>query len=161
MYGEIIAAIQSTKALGELLKATTSLANHNDLMSAVSEVNSKLMDATAVALASQEAQSRYLARIRELETELNKVAGWEAQAVRYELRELSLGKFAYALRPEELAKGEPHHLLCANCFVKHQKALLQLNAHNEMGQWYDCHNCKSTLHTMQSVRPDGTSWPIS
>ncbi len=56
MYGEIIAAIGSAKALRELVKAATSLANNNELIAAVSDVNSKLMDATAVALESQVAQ---------------------------------------------------------------------------------------------------------
>lgn len=160
MYGEIIAAIGSAKALRELVKAATSLANNNELIAAVSDVNSKLMDATAVALESQVAQSHQLARVRELEDELAKAAGWEAQAARYALQEMSIGKFAYALRPQS-ANGDPLHFLCANCFVKHQKSLLQLNVHNELGQWYDCHNCKTTLHTVQSVRQDGTSWPIA
>lgn len=52
MYAEISAAIQSVKTVGELAKAASSIANHNELMAAVSEVNARLMDATAVALAS-------------------------------------------------------------------------------------------------------------
>src|SRR5574340_867262 len=138
MYGEIVAAIQSTRALADLLRSAKDLANYNDVLTAVSEVNAKLMDATTVALASQEAQSRHLARIRQLEAELEKVAGWETLASRYVLQDLAPGRFVYALRPES-ANGEPQHMLCPNCFVKHQKALLQLNVSNELGQWYDCH----------------------
>jgi hypothetical protein len=57
MYAEIVSAIESAKTLRELLKAASSLSNYNELVAAVSEVSARLMDATAVALASQEKQS--------------------------------------------------------------------------------------------------------
>ncbi len=145
MFTEFAGAIQSVKLLGELLKGAQSLANYHEVMTAVSIVSSKLMEAQNVALSSQDAQLKQYARIRELEAELQKIAGWESQSARYALQELAPGKFAYALTAES-ANGEPHHMLCPNCFVKHQKALLQLNVSNELGQWYDCHSCKNTLH---------------
>jgi len=70
MYAEISAAIQSAKALGELVKAAHGLANYNEFVTAVYEVNAKLMDATAVALASQEKQSSLANRVAELEDQL-------------------------------------------------------------------------------------------
>jgi len=70
MYAEISAAIQSGKALGELVKAAHGLANYNEFVTAVYEVNAKLMDATAVALASQEKQSSLANRVAELEDQL-------------------------------------------------------------------------------------------
>ena len=152
MYAEITAAIQSTKTVAELLKAAKSLSNYSELVAAVSEVNSKLMEATAVALASQEAHSRLLARVAELEAEINQARGWEAQAGRYSLKELAPGLLAYSLRPEA-ADGEPLHWLCANCMADQRKSLLQMRSTNEFGKWYICHNCKSEIHIDSGYRP--------
>lgn len=152
MYAEIAAAVQSTKTVAELLKAAKSLTNYNELVAAVSEINARLMDATAVALASQEAHSRLMSRVAELEAELKIVRSWEDQMSRYALRELAPGVLAYALRQEE-ANGEPPHLLCTNCVGQRQKSLLQLRSQNEFGKWYLCHNCKSEIHIDSSYRP--------
>ncbi len=151
MYAEITSAIQSAKVLSDLLKSAKSLANYNELVAALSEVNTKLMDATAVALGSQEAQSKLHARVAELERELSRVAGWEEQVSRYALHELATGQFVFALRPA-LANQEPPHFLCSNCFTRHQKAILQLRNQNEFGRWYVCHNCKSEIHVDSGYR---------
>ena len=57
MVYEIVSAIHSVKALGDMLKTAHRLANYAELVSAVSEVSTKLMSASAVALASQEKQA--------------------------------------------------------------------------------------------------------
>lgn len=54
MYAEISSAIVSAKAALELAQAAQGLANFNELVSAVSEVNTKLMAAYDVAFASSE-----------------------------------------------------------------------------------------------------------
>jgi ethanolamine utilization microcompartment shell protein EutL len=145
MHTEVAAALRSANVLVELLSTPKSLSNYEELTAAVLEVNSRLMNATTVALASQEVQSNLLSRIRELETELANVAGWEAQAERYALHTLAPERFAYALKPDA-ANGEPFHLLCANCFTKRQKVLLQLRNHNKFGRSYSCHNCRSEIY---------------
>jgi hypothetical protein len=145
MHPEIAAALRSANALVELLSTAKSLSNYDELVAAVSDVNSKLMNATTTALESQEVQSNLLSRIRELETELVNVAGWEAQTERYVLHTLAPERFAYALKPDATNR-EPFHLLCANCFTKRQKALLQLRNHNKVGRWYSCHNCRAEIY---------------
>jgi len=54
MYAEISAAIQSAKVLGDLVRAAHGLANYNEFVTAVYQINAKLMQATGVALASQD-----------------------------------------------------------------------------------------------------------
>jgi hypothetical protein len=53
MYAELAAAVQSARALGTLIKAATSLSNYNELVLAVSDVTTKLLDANTVALEAQ------------------------------------------------------------------------------------------------------------
>jgi hypothetical protein len=90
MYTEISAAIQSAKALSELLKAAHGLANYNDFVTAIYEINAKLMEATAVALASQEKESSLANRVAELENELRELKNFESESQRYQLT-----KFAF------------------------------------------------------------------
>ena len=57
MIQELLIASQSVQALGTLLKAANGLANYNEIVAAISEVNTKLMQANTVALTSQEKQA--------------------------------------------------------------------------------------------------------
>jgi Zn finger protein HypA/HybF involved in hydrogenase expression len=146
MFAEISAAIQSTKALSDLLKAAKTLSNYNEVTAAVAEVNLRLMDATAVALASQETQTRLTARITELENELAKIQDWEKEASRYDLKEIDKGAFVYTLKPGA-TNGEPDHWLCTNCFAKKEKSILQLDNVSVAGHHYLCPNCKAEIWT--------------
>ena len=124
MYAEISAAIQSAKALGELVKAAHGLANYNEFVTAVYEVNAKLMDATAVALASQEKQSSLANRVAELEDELRELKNLESEAQRYQLTKFAFGGYAYSIKPG-MESAEPPHYLCATCMNQRKKSILQ------------------------------------
>ena len=124
MYAEISAAIQSAKALGELVKATHGLANYNEFVAAVYEVNAKFMDATAVALASQEKQSSLATRVAELENELREIKQIEADLQRYQLTRFAFGGYACSIKPG-MENREPSHYLCATCMNQRKKSILQ------------------------------------
>ena len=141
MYTEISAAIASAKTALEIIKSAKDLANYGELVAAVSEVSSKLMDATAVALASQERQGVLIARIAELERELANLSEAKKKQSRYKLHEFSTGVLAYALK-EDCADGEPHHYLCATCMDKNNTTKMQPN-HTKRRLW--CPECKTDL----------------
>lgn len=124
MYAEISAAIQSAKALGELVKAAHGLANYNEFVTAVYEVNAKLMDATAVALASQEKQSSLANRVAELEDELRELKNLESDSQRYQLTKLAFGGYVYSMK-SGMENAEPPHYLCATCMNQRKKSILQ------------------------------------
>ncbi len=79
MIPELLGAAQSVQSLFSLLKAANGLANYNEIVAAVSEVNTKLMQANAVALASQEKQSALSAKVHELEKECVRLKDWSAE----------------------------------------------------------------------------------
>ena len=83
MYAEISAAIVSAKTALNIAKSAHELSNYNELVAAISEVNTKLMDATTVALVSQEKQSALTSRITDLEEKLREIEDWESQIKRY------------------------------------------------------------------------------
>jgi hypothetical protein len=139
MYAEIQAAIASTRFLGDIITASKDLRNFNELAAAVSEVNTKLMQATAVALASQEKQAALAERVRELENQITEVENWKTQLQRYTLFEFPTKALAYALKPG-MEHGEPMHYLCTSCVDKKQKSTLQPNARS-----LHCPVCKTNI----------------
>ncbi len=139
MYTEISAAIQSAKTLGELLRAAKSLANYNEVVAAVSEVSTKLMEATAVALRSQERESELLARIQALELELSSLHQSRQLAESYLLHKFETGALAYALKEE--IDSVPSHYLCAQCTDKGSHSKLQ----PEGSYILVCHSCEAKI----------------
>jgi hypothetical protein len=124
MYTEISAAFQSVKSAIALIKATQGLSNSTEVLTAVNDVQMKLSDAIASALASQEKQASLTERVRELEGKLRDIEDWKRQIQRYELFQFPTGTFAYKLKAD-MANGEPIHYLCSTCADKKQKTTLQ------------------------------------
>lgn len=159
MYAEIAAAVQSAKALKDLVVAAQSLSNHNELVAAVSEVNSKLIEATAVALASQEKQSQLQAHVNELEKKLAEVEDWKKIIDRYQLHEFPTGALAFALKKDR-AEGEPLHYICANCADRHHISRLQPDpGRNRL----TCHPCNHSIYVkakppLPHTSNSGGSW---
>ena len=124
MFTEISAAVASAKTALEIAKAAHGLANYNELVSAVAEVNAKLVDATVVTLASLEKQSALASEIAELKEKLKAVENWESQMNGYRLYAFQTGALAYALQPS-MEQGEPLHYLCTTCVSQRQQTILQ------------------------------------
>lgn len=141
MSNEIAAAIQSLKILYDIVKANKELTNFNELVSAVAEVNAKLIDANASALASQEKQSLLTERVRELEKKIMEFENWEGEIQKYKPHEFPSGTRALALKPE-MQQTEPLHYLCEACASKRQISRMQPDGfHDGKGLFLRCHNC--------------------
>jgi hypothetical protein len=140
MYAEIVSAIESAKTLRELLKAASSLSNYNELVAAVSEVNARLMDSTAVALASQEKQSELAQQVRELQEEVRKLTDWEPLARNYALKEVAAGVFSYVYT-SSTPMQQPKHWACAKCFQDRKLSVLQ----RQLPPTYLCQSCGSKI----------------
>ena len=139
MFAEISAAVTSAKTALEIAKAAHGLTNYNELVAAVSEVNTKLVDATVVTLASLEKQSMLTSRVSELEEKLRSVENWESQMQRYELHQFATRVFAYASK-ESMQNNEPPHHICATCVSNGKKTILQ-----PLGNSLKCHVCSTSI----------------
>jgi len=126
MIPELLGAAQSVQSLFSLLKAANGLANYNEIVAAVSEVNTKLMQANAVALASQERQSALSSKVDELENECVRLKDWSAEKEKYERRQVAPGVFA-RVEKSYVGDNEAAHKLCCNCFDKTIQSTLQSN----------------------------------
>lgn len=139
MYAEFAAVYQSAKKLYELIKASTELSNSTGVLTAVSEVQQKLMVANAAALDGQEKQAALTKRVKELESQLRDVEDWECQRQGYELFELPTKALALRLKPE-MANDKPMHYLCTACADKRRKTTFQPNY-----RYLNCPECKSQI----------------
>lgn len=160
MYTEIKATIESVKLISTLLSASKDLRNYNELASAVSEVNAKLLTATSAALTSKEKESELQDHIRLLEKELMEFKNWDREAERYQLTELCAGVFTFTIKPG-MENCEPEHRLCTACFGKRQKGYLQRTTKDSSGTTYKCSTCQSEIldHSQPRVYPQSQSQP--
>lgn len=144
MYAEISSAVASAKLALDIAKTANGLANYNDLVSAVSDVNTKLMQATAVALASQEKQMSLVGRVQELEKELVRLKDWEAEASNYETLQIARGLFAYVVKGNVQSMSSTQKL-CSNCFHQQTKSFLQESRERTAPRDYNltCHRCSA------------------
>jgi len=141
---ELLMTPQSVQALTNLLKAVRHRSNYNDVLAAVSEVSTKLLQANDIALASQEKLSTFAAKVNDHETEITHLKNWDRERERYELKDIAGGMF---VRVEKGCMGdfESAHKFCSTCSEQHFKSPLQQEK-VAVGRRLKliCHRCKSS-----------------
>ena len=124
MIAELNAALTSLKAAGEIATALWSLRDDALLKEQAADLVAKIVAAQRSTLAALEEQAALMQRNDALEKELAELKAWNAEKERYELREITPGFLAYALKKN--AEGtEPEHQLCPTCYQGGRKAILQ------------------------------------
>ena len=144
MISELIGAAQSVQSLSSLLIAANKLSNYNEIVSAISEINSKLMHANSFALLSQEKIAYQQTRIAILENQIKSLNDWDSEAKGYEDIQVASGIFVVA--PLERAyKLKSTMKLCTNCFYQKHKSVLQHSDEAMRKCGLTCHRCNSKL----------------
>lgn len=121
---DVIKALQSNKAAAEF-KAE------------LIDARTAILDAQEHASAAYARETELSNRVRQLEKELAALEAWSAEKERYELKDVGSGFIAYAVKEEKRGVEPPHHL-CANCFDKGEKSILQPSG---MGRYFETHVC--------------------
>ena len=141
MIPELLGAAQSVQTLALLLKSATSLANYNEIVLAVSEVNSKLMQANATALASQERQAELARKLKEVEEQFAELKSWKKQAEDLICVQIGEGVFAYISTAQGPSlQAQPKY--CANCFLQNAPSILQESREDRRLIGLNCQRCK-------------------
>ena len=140
MIPELLGAAQSVQTLAALLKSATSLANYNEIVLAVSEVNSKLMQANATALESQERQAELARKLKEVEEQLAELRSWKKQAENLTCVQIGEGVFAYVGPSQSSFQAQPKY--CANCFLHNEPSILQESREDRRLIGLNCQRCK-------------------
>ncbi len=112
----------------------------------IAELNSKIIDAQSGVFLVNEERTTLIKRVTDLEKEITDRETWEHEKERYELHTVSrFGNLAYVLK-EEMSSGEPTHLICANCYQKRKKSLLQGMIDTWQGhRVLACHECGNKI----------------
>jgi len=137
----IAGTVSALKGAMDITKAMIGLHDAQALQAKVIELNAKILEAQSSTFAANDERSALIQRLSELETEVARLKKWETEKQRYQLERLPPGAFAYALK-KGMENGEPPHRLCANCYQRNKKSILQ-----EIDDGYaECHECGSKLH---------------
>lgn len=140
MIADLNGVVQSVRVVADLIQANKSFRNFNELVSAVAEVNTKLVHFLSIAVEAKEKELTLNRHIEELEKENLKLKDWQREAKRYKLTEIAPSVFARTLKPG-MEQSEPAHMLCTNCFYDHPKPILQLHTQGLKTNNYLCQHC--------------------
>ena len=143
MAVELIAGLGLFKSMFDAAKGLKDINDAAIRNAAVIELQEKI-------LAAREQQSALAERVGDLEAQVAEFEAWDAEKQRYELKEFKSGQFAYPLKAE-VAGGEPAHMLCANCYSKNQKSILQTEVRDPgRHEVTFCQNCGNELFSPDS-----------
>jgi hypothetical protein len=145
MAVDVISSLGAFKTMLDLAKG---LKDSNDATirnAAVIELQGKI-------LAAQAEQSELIERNRELEKELARLKGWDAEKQRYELVQIAPGVVAYA-QNASVCDREPFHYLCANCYSAGKKSFLQQPGFGPDTVRYKCNTCGEALTIQKDSAP--------
>jgi hypothetical protein len=135
----------SIRAAMEITKAMKDIHDANVMQTKTFELTREIMAAQSYAMEAAAAQTALLARVRELEEEISKLETWSTEKARYQLREVNTGVFAYVPK-QGMEQGEPFHMLCANCYERGEKSILQATQELRMRRRvHVCPRCKTEL----------------
>lgn len=131
------------KTAGETAQKLISLRDTAKFGDAVIELQAQIMAAQQGALAAHQREATMAEEIRDLKTRMAELEAWDAEKQRYKLTDFGGETFAYVLKPD-MSSGEPSHRICAACYQKGHKSILQFRHQTGMGQdKYACPACKT------------------
>ena len=137
--------VSTLQSAYSLAKGIADLNEAHAIKVQIGELQAQILSAQESALRSQEREAALARQVDELEQRIAQLETWNAEKQRYQLTDFGEETFAYLLKPD-MSEGEPTHRLCANCFEKRQKSILQY-AHEDRGQdVYHCLNCDNMFN---------------
>ena len=152
----IAAVASSLKTAGDITKTAIGLRDAQALQAKIIELNHVIIAAQSSAISAHLAQTSLVERIRELETKLAQLEGWEVEKKRYALKDYGGDTFAYELK-SDAAEGEPSDRICAACYQQGNKSILQFKDKTYARQdAYECPACKTVFalgHRNEPPRP--------
>jgi hypothetical protein len=150
MVGEALAGFSALKIAFDIAKGL------KDIDDAVRR-NTAIIELQKTLLSAQQTQLALAEHVGELEKEVARLKAWDGEKQRYELREVSTDGFAYVIK-DGMERSEPFHMLCANCYQRGEKSILQATQELRMRRRvHNCHHCKAEYEMKYVPRPDPPS----
>jgi hypothetical protein len=128
--------VNITRAMKDVQDATL-------IQGKVFELQRAIIDAQQSVFAANEERTVLIERVRELEAKIAELETWETERQRYELKDVGTGSLVYAVK--ECMRGiEPIHNICANCYQKGHKSILQPRERGT-GKYLFCQECNQEI----------------
>jgi Zn finger protein HypA/HybF involved in hydrogenase expression len=143
-------ALGALQTASNIVKTFAGLRSDNERSAKLVELTNQIVAAQTGAIQANAAQAKLINRVDELEKELMRFETWTAEKQRYELKEIAIGSFAYAVK-KETQGSEPMHFICQTCYENGKKRILQIHhrphVHAPLSKRsnYICPECKAEI----------------
>ena len=152
VIAEIVTGLSGIKTALDILKGIKKTQASGSILAEIADLQSALIDVQQGIMAANQTHTADIDRIRELEQKVADLKAWDGEKARYELKNVWQGTMVYALKPDNRG-GEPPHWLCANCYQKGKKCILQAAQYSVSTARWMCPDCKNTVIVNSSVVP--------
>jgi hypothetical protein len=110
-------AVNIAKAMMDVHDATA-------VQGKVFELQRAIIEAQQSVFAANEERTALIEEVREAKAQIASLEAWETEKQRYELNEVGDGSLAYTAKEVMRGREPPHHI-CAACYQRAQKSILQ------------------------------------
>lgn len=139
----IASMITSIKAVKDIAESIVGLRDAEMIRGKVFELQSKMLEAQAFAFSAHDERAALIQEIRKLEKQISDLEAWETEKQRYELQDIWHGSLAYVIK-ESMRGPEPPHNICANCYQRGHKRILQPRV-TGFGRELFCSECNTAI----------------
>lgn len=137
VVSEIATGYSALKSAYEIARGLKDINDRVALNAAVIDLQEKILSA-------QEAATDARQRLRDMQALIDSFNQWEEIVTRYTLKDFGGNTYAYELRAE-VANGEPHHLLCPNCYQNKRRSILQYEDTYSGRRQFECQSCGKSV----------------
>lgn len=116
--------LSSLKSAADIARAMTEIRDATTVQTKAFELTREIIAAQQGTLSALAAQQSLLVELRELKDKIAQFEAWDSEKQRFELVDHGCGTYTRVLKAD-FANGEPKHQICAQCFEKGKKGLLQ------------------------------------
>ncbi len=143
MMDWIAGAYGGIKAATDITQSMLTLKTDAAVTTKVVELNGVLLGLQSQLNSAHADQTTLTRRIGGLEAEIAQFKRWEQEKERYQLHQTEAGGLVYRIKPE-VQGTEPLHYICADCYQKAVKTILQPG---DEGYYtvLKCHPCGSSV----------------
>jgi Zn finger protein HypA/HybF involved in hydrogenase expression len=145
---DIRGALGALQSASNIIKTFAGMRGDSENSAKLLELQKQIMAAQTSAIQANAAQTALIERVRDLEAQIAKFETWNAEKQRYELKAISPGALAYALKAEA-SGSEPPHYICQTCYEKGKKSILQFSPSTmvDVGipNTFDCPDCEAKV----------------
>jgi hypothetical protein len=146
-------ALRALQTASNIIKDWTSLRSEKERAAKLSEINAQILAAQTSAIQANAAQAALIKEVNSLEAKLAKFETWDAEKIRYELREVGRGAYVYVVK-ESMGSGEPSPWYCPTCYSNGKAMILQGSGKLSWCDLWKCYECSTIIQVPRPPRPN-------